>query len=83
MNRIVHGENLAVLRGLPSGSVQLIYIDPPFNTGRRQARPRLKTTQDVNGDRIGFGGKRYRTEAASICRAGWLRTTASTTTSAF
>ena len=59
----MQGENLGVLRGLPAASAELIYIDPPFNTGRRQARPRLKTTRDPDGDRTGFGGRRYRTQA--------------------
>ena len=40
----------------------LIYIDPPFNTGRQQVRPQMRTVRDEAGDRIGFGGKRYRTE---------------------
>jgi site-specific DNA-methyltransferase (adenine-specific) len=62
MNRIVKGENLEVLRGLTGESVELIYVDPPFNTGRRQVRPRLKTVRDEGGDRTGFGGVRYRTE---------------------
>ena len=62
MNRIVHGDNLEVLRGLEDSSIPLIYIDPPFNTGRRQTRPQMKTVRDDAGDRTGFGGKRYRTE---------------------
>jgi site-specific DNA-methyltransferase (adenine-specific) len=62
LNRIVHGDNLKALRSMETGSVALIYIDPPFNTGRRQTRPRMKTTQDDAGDRVGFGGRRYRTE---------------------
>jgi site-specific DNA-methyltransferase (adenine-specific) len=62
LNRIVHGDNLKALRGMASGSAALIYIDPPFNTGRRQARLRMKAVQDVAGDRVGFGGRRYRTE---------------------
>jgi len=62
MNRIIQGENLEVLRGLPSESAQLIYIDPPFNTGRRQTRTRIKTVRDEGGDRTGFQGQRYRTE---------------------
>lgn len=62
MNRIVHGDNLEALRRLATGSVALIYIDPPFNTGRRQTRLRMKTVQDDAGDRVGFGGRRYRTE---------------------
>ena len=48
--------------GWTSGSAALIYIDPPFNTGRRQSRLRMKTVRDEAGDRVGFGGRRYRTE---------------------
>jgi site-specific DNA-methyltransferase (adenine-specific) len=62
LNRIVHGDNLEALRGMASGSAALIYVDPPFNTGRRQTRLRMKTVQDDAGDRVGFGGRRYRTE---------------------
>jgi site-specific DNA-methyltransferase (adenine-specific) len=62
LNRIVFGDNLAALRRMESGSAALIYIDPPFNTGRRQTRPQMKTVQDEAGDRVGFGGRRYRTE---------------------
>ena len=56
---------------MASGSAALIYIDPPFNTGRRQTRLRMKTVQDEAGDRVGFGGRRYRTElvAAAECAA--------------
>ncbi len=62
MRRIVHGDNLAALAGIGDGSVPLIYIDPPFNTGTTQVRERLTTTRDANGDRTGFLGHRYRTE---------------------
>jgi site-specific DNA-methyltransferase (adenine-specific) len=61
-NTIVLGDNLEVLRGMPTGSVELIYVDPPFNTGRRQSRAQMKTIRDEAGDRVGFGGRRYRTE---------------------
>ena len=61
MNRIIHGENLAVLKQLTSQSFELIYIDPPFNTGRHQVRPRTSSIRDPQGPRTGFGGKRYRT----------------------
>ncbi len=61
MNYIYQGDNLPILRTLPAESVDLIYIDPPFNTGRRQARPRLRTERAADGDRTGFGGQRYRT----------------------
>jgi site-specific DNA-methyltransferase (adenine-specific) len=62
LNRIVHGDNLEALRRMESGSAALIYIDPPFNTGKRQTRLRMKTVRDETGDRVGFGGRRYRTE---------------------
>jgi site-specific DNA-methyltransferase (adenine-specific) len=63
MNNTIHlAENLEVLRSLPTASVDLIYIDPPFNTGKRQERKRIKVVHDeTNGDRTGFQGKRYRT----------------------
>jgi len=61
--RIVFDDNLAYLGSKsPRGAYSLIYIDPPFNTGRRQTRTRIRTTADEQGDRIGFQGKRYRTE---------------------
>lgn len=60
---IVHlADNMAVLATLSAGTVDLVYIDPPFNTGGAQKRVQLKTLQDENGDRSGFAGKRYRTE---------------------
>jgi site-specific DNA-methyltransferase (adenine-specific) len=63
VGRVVLGDNLEVLRGLASGLVPLIYVDPPFNTGRTQKRARLRTVRDEHaGDRVGFSGKRYRTE---------------------
>lgn len=62
MNRIILGDNLDVLPTLPDRAVRLAYIDPPFNTGKAQARTHLRTTADADGDRIGFGGRRYRTE---------------------
>jgi site-specific DNA-methyltransferase (adenine-specific) len=63
MHRVIHGDNLPVLEGLPGESVDLVYIDPPFNTGRRQARTTLRTVRDEAGNRIGFQGRRYRSEA--------------------
>ena len=35
---VIEGENLDVLPTLPDGAFDLIYIDPPFNTGRAQVR---------------------------------------------
>lgn len=63
--RIVQADNLDVLRGLASGSAGLVYFDPPFNTGERRTAERLRTVRDGAGDRIGFGGQRYRSEVRS------------------
>ena len=46
---------------MKSGSINLIYIDPPFNTGKTQARTQIKTEKSEQGDRTGFAGKRYST----------------------
>jgi site-specific DNA-methyltransferase (adenine-specific) len=61
-HRIFLGDNLPILQPLPTGSVDLIYIDPPFNTGKVQARTQIQTVQsNTNGDRTGFAGRRYST----------------------
>jgi len=60
-NRILEGDNLGILESMPSESVDLIYIDPPFNTGKIQTRQRISTIHDDEGDRTGFQGRRYRT----------------------
>ena len=65
MNQIVLAENLPILRSLTSESVNLVYTDPPFNTGKTQLQRRLRTTADDHGDRTGFGGRRYRSETRS------------------
>ena len=63
LRRVVQGENLAVMRALAGGCAALVYVDPPFNTGRRQERARTHAVRDERaGDRTGFAGKRYRTE---------------------
>lgn len=60
-HQIFFADNLEVLRNLPSESVSLVYIDPPFNTGKVQSRTQIRTEPDENGDRTGFQGKRYQT----------------------
>jgi len=54
-------DNLEILKILPHSYMDLIYVDPPFNTGKTQDRTQISTVQDDNGDRIGFQGKRYLT----------------------
>ena len=63
-NTVYYGDNLKLLNSLPDACVDLIYIDPPFNTGKVQSRKRLRTVRsaDGQGDRQGFGGNLYQTE---------------------
>jgi site-specific DNA-methyltransferase (adenine-specific) len=64
---ILEGDNAQLLPRLPSGAFDLIYIDPPFNTGRPQRRRTLAVLADPDGDRTGFGGRRYSSrETASM-----------------
>jgi site-specific DNA-methyltransferase (adenine-specific) len=62
VRRIIEGDNLEVLRRLPERCARLVYIDPPFNTGKRQRRDRMRVAVDGEGERMGFGGRRYRVE---------------------
>ncbi len=72
-SRIYFGDNLPILQSLPARSVELIYIDPPFNTGRVQARTQIKTERSPNGDRTGFAGRRYETlKIGSKAYADWF-----------
>jgi site-specific DNA-methyltransferase (adenine-specific) len=61
-SKIYFGDNLDFLKSLPDQSIHLIYIDPPFNTGREQSRTRIRTLPSETGDRTGFQGKRYETQ---------------------
>ncbi|MGA7989466.1 MAG: site-specific DNA-methyltransferase [Candidatus Dormiibacterota bacterium] len=78
---IVQGEALEVLRRLPDGCASLVYVDPPFNTGGARRGLRTSTTMDAAATRVGFAGRRYRTEQEHGPRyddhfedyIGWLR----------
>lgn len=58
-NTVILGDNLPLLRKLPDAQFQLIYIDPPFNTGRVQGRQTMRITRSKNGTRVGFKGQSY------------------------
>ena len=60
-SEILLGDNLPLLREFAAETFQLVYIDPPFNTGQTQRRQTLETVPDADGDRTGFGGRRYKT----------------------
>ncbi len=57
---VVAGDCLDVMAELPESRFDLVYMDPPFNTGRARARATLAVRRDEDGDRTGFGGRRYR-----------------------
>ena len=58
---VVQGDNLDVLRALPDGCVDLIYIDPPFGTGQTRRLSAIRTGAGTR-TRVGFGGRTYRWE---------------------
>jgi site-specific DNA-methyltransferase (adenine-specific) len=64
-DQVILGDCATVLPTLPDASFQLIYIDPPFNTGKAQRRRTVKTVRDEEGDRTGFAGRRYATTEVS------------------
>ncbi|MFL5823690.1 MAG: DNA-methyltransferase [Solirubrobacteraceae bacterium] len=58
---LIQGDNALALATLPDEAFDLVYMDPPFNTGRAQARHTLSVAAAQDGERKGFGGRRYRT----------------------
>ena len=56
---VIHGDNLGVIQSLPDDSVDVVYIDPPFNTGKVQKRHTTKMVKSDQGTRTGFKGNSY------------------------
>jgi site-specific DNA-methyltransferase (adenine-specific) len=69
VRKIFSGDNLDVLKALPAEFASVVYVDPPFNTGKVQKRDRFKAvaSSDEQG-RHGFGGRRYKTEPVESSR---------------
>jgi len=65
---VIHGDNLAAIRVLPDSAFRLIYLDPPFNTGRTQTRQTITTTRSSDGARTGFQGQSYNTVKGTLTR---------------
>ena len=61
-NRLLLGECLEVLPGLPDASFGLVYLDPPFNTGKPRSHARMQARANADGTRGGFKGRRYAVE---------------------
>jgi len=63
---LIEGDAADVLGRLPEEAFELIYIDPPFNTGRTQRARRIAVEHDeLAGARTGFAGRRYSSRTLS------------------
>jgi site-specific DNA-methyltransferase (adenine-specific) len=58
-HRVILGENLDVVAALPDGAFTVVYLDPPFNTGRAQARQSTTSVRSASGPIKGFKGQQY------------------------
>ncbi|HMM82423.1 MAG TPA: DNA methyltransferase [Terrimesophilobacter sp.] len=58
-NLVIHGDNLDATVSLPDASFTLVYLDPPFNTGRAQKRQSTTSVRSASGSVVGFKGQRY------------------------
>jgi site-specific DNA-methyltransferase (adenine-specific) len=65
-SHVILGDNLPILQDMPDEFFQLIYIDPPFNTGKVQSRQEIKAVKSKSGERIGFKGQSYETIKGKI-----------------
>ncbi len=85
-NLMIEGDNLEVLKLLQksyAGKVKLIYIDPPYNTGKDFVYPdnfqdnianyqQLMGWRDVGGERVSSLASRKNTEASGRFHTDWL-----------
>jgi site-specific DNA-methyltransferase (adenine-specific) len=68
---VILGDNLDVLAGFPDEAFDLVYVDPPFNTGGPQVRRTMRATPvaaDESG-LVGFNGVRHRRD--EVGRMSW------------
>jgi site-specific DNA-methyltransferase (adenine-specific) len=63
---LISSENSVALARMPAGVFDMIYIDPPFNTGHAQLRRTFAVQRTEGaGDRTGFAGHRYESRLLS------------------
>ena len=70
MNRVILGDNMQCLSKIADNSVDLIYIDPPFNTGKKRKLKSIECTRVEGGNRVGFGGHEYEDTIVSSMEYG-------------
>lgn len=76
---IIQGDNLAAARALPDAAFTLIYLDPPFNTGRTQTRavesarptPSIRAAEGLPGPYSGPEPTDQRSSSQPIVKAGF------------
>jgi site-specific DNA-methyltransferase (adenine-specific) len=58
-SRVIHADNLDILPALPDDTFTVVYLDPPFNTGREQTRQSTTSVCTEGGSVRGFKGQTY------------------------
>ena len=56
------------LNSTPDESFRLIYIDPPFNTGKDQVKTTQSLVESTEGTHIGYQGKSYASTVEGVMR---------------
>lgn len=67
-DRVVLGDALDVVPAYPDGSFTLVYLDPPFNTGRYQRRHATSAVPKADGPVMGFHGRTYERVRGDLMR---------------
>ena len=67
---LIQGDCGVVLPRLPAAGFDVIYIDPPFNTGSSKTLARMRTQHSATGGSNGFGGRRYTRDVVSALSYG-------------
>jgi site-specific DNA-methyltransferase (adenine-specific) len=74
INKLINGDIIGIIVKddcrnifpyIPDNLINLVYIDPPFGMGKKIIYKKIKTVSDKEGDRLGFGGKKYKTKLIS------------------
>jgi site-specific DNA-methyltransferase (adenine-specific) len=58
-NTLCYGNNMRLLNKIEDATIDLIYIDPPFNTGKLMKRDNYTSTKNDEGYTLGFSGQNY------------------------
>jgi len=73
-NTVICGDYLAVLRKIPSGSIDAVIIDPPYTDGKTDALPNHKIQTKVDIDLVFIEAYRVLKDDGFICFFGIMPT---------